>query len=456
MSFTIDGGSAVPATCTGTSSPLTCTASYATGTLSATTHTITATLAADTDFATASGSAALTVTPIAPTITFTVPNHTYGDAPVTLAATSNSGAAIIYSVVSGPATVSGSTLSITGAGPVTVQAAQIAAGNYIAGTQNASFTVAQLALTAAIVNNPTKTYDETTSASLTSTNYQLTPLVGTDAITVTQPTGAYASASAGPEGVTAALSAANFSAVSGSLSNYILPAVATGPGTINQAAAFVTPAAATKIYGTIDPTLTGTLSGFVASDNVTATYSRTAGEQVLGSPYSISAVLAPSAVLSNYNITYNTAAFTITPAALSATIVGSPTKSYDGTTTASLTASNYQLNGMVSGDSFLINQPVGTYAAATAGPEGVTALLSASNFSVGSGLLTNYILPSSVTGPGTITKAVTSSTITWNTPVAITYGTALSVTQLNATPPSRAALAITLRQERYSAPGLRR
>ena len=74
------------------------------GTLSATTHTITATLASDTDFASASGSAALTVTAIAPTITFTVPNHTYGDAPVTLAATSNSGAAITYSVVSGPAT----------------------------------------------------------------------------------------------------------------------------------------------------------------------------------------------------------------------------------------------------------------------------------------------------------------------------------------------------------------
>ncbi|NCU03650.1 MAG: T9SS type A sorting domain-containing protein, partial [Chitinophagaceae bacterium] len=43
--------------------------------------------------------------------------------------------------------------------------------------------------------------------------------------------------------------------------------------------------------------------------DVTATYTRTAGETVLGSPYTISATLA--GVLSNYNITYNTAGFTI-------------------------------------------------------------------------------------------------------------------------------------------------
>jgi hypothetical protein len=45
---------------------------------------------------------------------------------------------------------------------------------------------------------------------------------------------------------------------------------------------------------------------------VTATYSRTAGETVLGSPYTISATLTPVGVLSNYSITYNTASFTIT------------------------------------------------------------------------------------------------------------------------------------------------
>src|SRR4029077_8853326 len=82
--------------------------------------------------------------------------------------------------------------------------------------------------------------------------------------------------------------------------------------TITTRPASVTPAAASKEYGAADPALTGTLSGFLAADGVTASYSRTAGETVLGGPYTISATLSPAAALTNYNITYNTAAFTIT------------------------------------------------------------------------------------------------------------------------------------------------
>jgi hypothetical protein len=85
---------------------------------------------------------------------------------------------------------------------------------------------------------------------------------------------------------------------------------------INKAKASVTPVANSKIYGTLDPTLTGSSSGFVASDGVAVTYSRAAGESVATSPYFISATLSPVAILSNYDITYNTANFTITPAAI--------------------------------------------------------------------------------------------------------------------------------------------
>ena len=90
----------------------------------------------------------------------------------------------------------------------------------------------------------------------------------------------------------------------------------TAPGTlkISPATASVTPNAASKIYGTSDPTLTGTLTGFLASDTISATYTRVAGETVAGSPYTISATLRPAGVLGNYNITYNTAGFTINPA----------------------------------------------------------------------------------------------------------------------------------------------
>src|SRR5207247_2025798 len=84
-------------------------------------------------------------------------------------------------------------------------------------------------------------------------------------------------------------------------------------------AAAVTPNPASKPYGSSDPTLTGTLTGFLAGDSVTATYTRTAGETVAGSPYTISATLSPLAVLGNYTITYNTANFTITAKAASVT-----------------------------------------------------------------------------------------------------------------------------------------
>ena len=80
---------------------------------------------------------------------------------------------------------------------------------------------------------------------------------------------------------------------------------------IAKKAASVTPAAASKTYGAADPGFTGTLEGFLAADSVTASYSRTAGETVAGGPYTISATLAPAGVLGNYDITYNTASFTI-------------------------------------------------------------------------------------------------------------------------------------------------
>jgi hypothetical protein len=74
-----------------------------------------------------------------------------------------------------------------------------------------------------------------------------------------------------------------------------------------------------RLYGTADPALTGALTGFVAGDAVTAAYSRTAGETVGSSPYSITAVLTPASVLGNYTITYNTAVFTINKAVASVT-----------------------------------------------------------------------------------------------------------------------------------------
>jgi len=69
------------------------------------------------------------------TITFPQPATpvTYGVAPVTLAATASSGLAVSYTVT-GPATISGSTLTFTGTGTVLVTATQVGDTNYSAAT----------------------------------------------------------------------------------------------------------------------------------------------------------------------------------------------------------------------------------------------------------------------------------------------------------------------------------
>lgn len=79
----------------------------------------------------------------AATMQFAVPNHTYGDGPFQVAATSNSNAPIAYSVISGPAAVdSSNNVTLSGAGTVTMQAVQAAGENYTGTSQQTSFNVA--------------------------------------------------------------------------------------------------------------------------------------------------------------------------------------------------------------------------------------------------------------------------------------------------------------------------
>ncbi|HTU34994.1 MAG TPA: hypothetical protein VMF66_14430 [Candidatus Acidoferrum sp.] len=90
-----------------------------------------------------SSAATLTVNPIIPALTFSaIPAQTYGNAPFTVSSSSASSGAITYSVVSGPATITGDTVTITGAGSVALEASQVASGNYAAATATTNFTVA--------------------------------------------------------------------------------------------------------------------------------------------------------------------------------------------------------------------------------------------------------------------------------------------------------------------------
>jgi hypothetical protein len=90
----------------------------------------------------------------------------------------------------------------------------------------------------------------------------------------------------------------------------------------------VLPDPATKIYGSADPVLTGSLIGFMPGDNVRATYHRAPGQQA--GIYLIIATLRPGAVLDNYDITYGTAPFTILKADPVVLAFGSVCRSGEG------------------------------------------------------------------------------------------------------------------------------
>jgi hypothetical protein len=324
------------------------------------------------------GKAAASVTP-------TAASKVYGASDPSLTGTltgfvASDGVSAAYSRTTGE-TVAG--------GPYTISATLSPAGvlgNYNITYNTASFTInkASASVSPAAAS---KTYGGT-DPSLSGT---LAGFVAGDGVTATYSRTAGETVAGSPYTISATLSPANV------LGNYNVTYNTAG-FTVTKANASVTPAAASKVYGGTDPSLSGTLTGFLASDGVTATYSRTAGETVAGSPYTISATLSPANVLGNYNITYNTAGFAVTKANASVTPAAA-SKTYGGT--------DPSLSGTLTG--FLASDSVAATYSRTAGetvagsPYTISATLSPAN------VLGNYNITSN-TAAFTITKANASVT----------------------------------------------
>ena len=125
---------------------------------------ITASQAGAGDYAAApSEDRTFTVAKASQTINFTQPTaHTFGDAPFPLVATGGgSGNPVTFTVTSGPATVSGNTLTITGAGSVSVRASQAGNADYNAALNvTRTFAVAQAAQTISFTNPGPRTFGD--------------------------------------------------------------------------------------------------------------------------------------------------------------------------------------------------------------------------------------------------------------------------------------------------------
>ncbi|HEY2973188.1 MAG TPA: MBG domain-containing protein, partial [Pyrinomonadaceae bacterium] len=172
-------------------------------------------------------------------------------------------------------------------------------------------------------------------------------------------------ASVGPNAGTTTINAL----VSGTgLGNFNIAYVA-GSYTIDQRLATWTTTSASKTYGDSDPIglTTGSGSNFVAADNVTATYSRVAGENASPPTYHITATLSATGDLNNYIITNAGAEFTINKATVTVTPNSGQSKVY-GTGDPNLT---YTASGLTNGDTVSVfsgalaraaGANVGTYA----------------------------------------------------------------------------------------------
>jgi hypothetical protein len=254
---------------------------------------IEADFAGDTTYSLATGTSQLTVNQVSTAITLSNLSQTYTGSSLAPTVTT---AAASYSLTGAPQTNAGSY-------PVT---ANITDPNYSNGSATGTFIIAPAALTASITASD-KVYDGTKTATITSCT--LTGVAAVDAGKVAcSASGTFAFSNVGTWTVTA-----TSVILSGSVAaNYQVSALPTTIANITPKTASVTPNTATKVYEGAEPVLTGTLTGFLAADGVTATYSRAVGDPV--GDYVISATLAPADVLTNYSITYNTAVFTITKA----------------------------------------------------------------------------------------------------------------------------------------------
>ncbi|MFI5336099.1 MAG: MBG domain-containing protein [Opitutales bacterium] len=118
-----------------------------------------------------SAAATLTVSQLAQSITFApLVDTAYTPVPFTLSATASSGLTVSFSVVSGPANVSGNSVTLTGVGTVTVRAAQGGNATYSAAAnvdRSFNVTTAGAAVTLGSLN---PTYDGNAHAATATTN----------------------------------------------------------------------------------------------------------------------------------------------------------------------------------------------------------------------------------------------------------------------------------------------
>ena len=345
----------------------------------------------------------LTVNPAAPAFTYPTPNvFVYGTTISSLSLSNSGGPPDSYSV--SPALPSGLSLNTTtgvisgtptviaGAADYVVTGTNVTASN----TFTVNITVNQAVLTIAGAAASNKQYDQTTAATITGT---LSGVIGSDAVTLNG-TGTFAS-----QNVATGIAVTSTSALSGpQAGNYTLTQPTGLTADITAKALTVTGAAGVnKTYDqTTAATITGTLSGIIGSDVVTLNGTGTFASQNVGTGIGITSTSTlGGAQAGNYTLTQPTGiTANITAKALTVTGAVGIDKTYDQTTTATITGT---LSGIIGSDVVTLNG-TGTFAS----PNVATGIAITSTSTLGGAQAGNYTL----TQPTGVAANITAKALT--------------------------------------------
>ncbi|MBA4149260.1 MAG: VCBS repeat-containing protein [Verrucomicrobia bacterium] len=230
------------------------------------------------------------------TITFApLANKVFGNAPFSVSATSSSGLSVSFVIVSGPATIFGNSITLTGTGTVVVRAYQGGDPNYNAASNvDRSFEVAKASQSILVGALPIKTYGDAPFLIGASASSGLTVsfevLSGPAALTNNVLT------------ITGAGEIAIRCVQSGD-SNYN-PATLDQGFVVAKAPLVVQANNVSRMEGNANSELTGSISGLVNGDTITASYQTTATTSSPVGTYPITvSVHDPEGYLENYNST---------------------------------------------------------------------------------------------------------------------------------------------------------
>jgi len=240
-------------------------------------------------------------------------------------------------------------VSVNAGTGITVNATGITLGgpalsNYMLSSTTAATTanITAITVSASVTAAANKTYDGTVTEPVGNITCATTPVVANLACAPAAAT--FATPGVG-NGIT--VTATGITLGGSVAGGYVLSnTTAAATANINQKAASVAANAASKVFGSVDPALSATLTGFVASDNVTATCTRAVGEVV--GLYAINCTAAPAGALANYTVTYTPANFTIFAATPTISQLAPPlVEAGAADFTLTVTGTNFQSNAIV-------------------------------------------------------------------------------------------------------------